>query len=44
MADGIAVQSSPQRNLQPDVTLILKCLMEGENMTNLDNEKVINLV
>ncbi len=31
------------RNLQPNVTLILKCLMHGENMTDLDNEKVINV-
>ncbi len=33
-----------QQNLQQDVTLILRCLMQGENMTDLDNEKVIDLV
>ncbi len=32
-----------KQNLQLDVTLILKRLMHGENMTDLDNEKVINL-
>ncbi len=50
-ADGIALLSQntltfchpPQQNLQADVMLILKCLMQGDNMTDLDNEKVINL-
>ncbi len=51
-ADSIVVQSSniltfcspPQRNLQLGVPLIIKWIMRGENMTSINNEKVINLV
>ncbi len=32
-----------QHNSQPDVTIILKRLRRGENMTDLDNKRVINL-
>ncbi len=28
------------RNLHPDVTSLLKCLMQGENMAKLNNEKL----
>ncbi len=52
VAEGIAVQGlsiltfghHQQRDLQLDVTLILKCLTQGENMTDCNNEKVNNLV
>ncbi len=52
MAEGIAYKSQNiltfccpvRQNLQPDVALILKCLMQGENMTDLDNEKVIGTI
>ncbi len=51
-ADGIVIQSLNiltfcnllQQILQPDVMLILKCLMQGENMTNISNERAINLM
>ncbi len=52
MADSMAVKSLNiltffcplQQNLQADVTSILKSLIQGENMSDLDNKKVIILV
>ncbi len=49
MIDGIEVKNENiltfchhlQQNLQPDVTLFLKCLTQAENMAKLDSVKII---